>query len=254
MNPGKLAHRASRAVMKSHRFRISKSSLPIRLRPWFLIFTCIIMTILALLGFTNFARALPINDKILHFLCFAFATGVFYFIIDVEEEARRVWFWRHLATTVTTVICFFCGGILSEVVQSFLPPQYKEFDIGDVIANLLGSLIGILVAVQIDRYYRYRKEISRLYRPLDTGNLSDMEDDEDSTQLLPIHNNSVISGPKWNHKSRRLADIWDEREELFGIGPDSDSEDNDATGSRIEHASVPASDRRQIPKITVTDA
>jgi len=43
------------------------------------------MAILAFLGFTNFARALPLNDKILHFLCFLIATAVFYFIIDVEE-------------------------------------------------------------------------------------------------------------------------------------------------------------------------
>jgi hypothetical protein len=43
------------------------------------------MAILALLGFTNFSRALPINDKVLHFICFLAATIVFYFIIDVEE-------------------------------------------------------------------------------------------------------------------------------------------------------------------------
>jgi hypothetical protein len=43
------------------------------------------MGILALLGFTNFSRALPLNDKVLHFLCFSIATAVFYFIVDVEE-------------------------------------------------------------------------------------------------------------------------------------------------------------------------
>ena len=77
--------RLARAVMKSHRFRIPKYDMPIRLRPWFLVFTCIVMVLLALLGFTNFARSLPLNDKLLHFLCFCLATGVFYFIVDVEE-------------------------------------------------------------------------------------------------------------------------------------------------------------------------
>lgn len=43
------------------------------------------MVILAFLGFTNFSQALPLNDKILHFLCFGIATAVFYFIVDVEE-------------------------------------------------------------------------------------------------------------------------------------------------------------------------
>lgn len=87
--------------MKSHRFRIPKYDMPLRLRlvsrnmlcydashhllQWFIAFTCAIMVVLALLGFTNFSRSLPMNDKLLHFLCFCFATAVFYFIIDVEE-------------------------------------------------------------------------------------------------------------------------------------------------------------------------
>lgn len=52
---------------------------------WFLIFTCIIVVVLAILGFTHFKDALPINDKILHFLCFCWVTFVFYFIVDVDE-------------------------------------------------------------------------------------------------------------------------------------------------------------------------
>lgn len=43
------------------------------------------MIMLAMLGFTNFSRSLPLNDKLLHFMCFCLATGVFYFIFDVEE-------------------------------------------------------------------------------------------------------------------------------------------------------------------------
>lgn len=50
-------------------------------------FTCAVMVMLAFLGFTNFSRGLPLNDKFLHFLCFTIATGVFYFIVDVEEYA-----------------------------------------------------------------------------------------------------------------------------------------------------------------------
>ena len=45
------------------------------------------MLMLAMLGFTNFSRSLPLNDKLLHFMCFCLATGVFYFIFDVEEYA-----------------------------------------------------------------------------------------------------------------------------------------------------------------------
>ena len=52
---------------------------------WFVLFTAIIMILLAFLGFTDFARALPLNDKILHLVCLCLATTVFYFIFDVEE-------------------------------------------------------------------------------------------------------------------------------------------------------------------------
>jgi len=42
------------------------------------------MVVLAFLGFRE-QRALPLNDKLLHFLCFMIATGVFYLIVDIEE-------------------------------------------------------------------------------------------------------------------------------------------------------------------------
>jgi len=78
-------HKLSKTIMKSHRVRIPKYDMPIRLRPWFLIFTCIVMVLLALLGFTSLSRSLPLSGELLHFLCFCLATGVFYFIVDVEE-------------------------------------------------------------------------------------------------------------------------------------------------------------------------
>ncbi|TFK44343.1 hypothetical protein BDQ12DRAFT_594379 [Crucibulum laeve] len=224
-NARKLTQKAAKAVMKSHKFRIPKYDTPIRLRPWFFLFTCIIMLVLAFLGFTNFSRALLLNDKILHFICFAVATGVFYFIIDVEESARRIWFWRHSALIFTGFICFFCGGIMSEVVQSMLP--YKEFQFGDIVANLLGSALGLFVAYYTERYYRHRREIARLYRPLNTDYVSDPEDDDDfnDTQLLPTHYNEAPAHKGSKNKGIHLADVWDEREELFGVGDESDDED-----------------------------
>lgn len=93
--------------MRSYRLKIPKYDMPLRIRPvcacapfrndhtqrvklclmcqWFILITVLIMLILALLGFTNLAHALPINDKLLHFFCLGIATGVFYFIFDVEE-------------------------------------------------------------------------------------------------------------------------------------------------------------------------
>jgi len=231
------------------------------------------MLLLAFLGFTNFSRALPLNDKLLHFICFAVATGVFYFIFDVEEEARRIWFWRNAGLIFTAFVCFFCGGILSEFVQSMLP--YKQFQKGDVVANLFGSSIGLCVAYYAERHYRHRREISRLYRPLDDEPYSDSDDDDPfaGTALLPTFVQSssnpdrTAKGPgRAGGKSRktddrRLANVWDdgEREELFGIGDESDDDESTAAKSPrppnsagpIPRSPLPPPDT-PIPKIFVT--
>ncbi|KAG6335570.1 hypothetical protein ID866_3510 [Astraeus odoratus] len=248
----KYLDKALKAIMKSQRVQLPNYDLPMRLRPWFLVFTVVIMILFAFLGFTDATRSLPLNDKFLHFTCLCLATGVFYFIFDVEEDARRIWFWRHSGLIFTAITCFFFGGFVSEVVQSQLANQ--EFDFGDVVANMLGSAIGLYASYQLEKRYRIRREvrivyscirgvfsqqgpqIARLYRPLDTGDLSeDYSDDEMSTgtQLLPLFNshhppnssNSRSSKPQI-FKSNRLGDVWDEREDLFGIGDDDNNSED----------------------------
>ncbi|KAG2079286.1 hypothetical protein BDR04DRAFT_997459 [Suillus decipiens] len=243
----------SKAIMKSHRVQLPKYDLPIRLRPWFIVFTCVIMVILAFLGFTNYARALPLNDKFLHFTCLCVATGVFYFIFDVEEEARRIWFWRHSGLIFTAVICFFFGGFVSEIVQSMLP--HKEFEFGDVVANWLGSTVGLYLAYYIEKYHRSRREIARLYRPLETDEISDADDASDNeatsgTQLLPLYTHPSASSKSKSIKGARLDDVWDEREELFDIGDDSADED----GLRTPRPQHQSSQGVPPPTITITSS
>ncbi|KAA1471781.1 hypothetical protein DENSPDRAFT_837858 [Dentipellis sp. KUC8613] len=239
------ARRVFKALMRSYPMHIPKYDMPLRIRPWFILLTVLVMATLSVLGFTNLAHSLPINDKVLHFVCLGIATGVFYFIWDVEEEARRVWFWRRSALILSLVVCFGFGGVVSEFVQGLLP--YKQFQFGDIVANILGSSIGLYVAYHLERYYRHRREISRLYRPLSASlssltlhsDLSDEEpyDEVGGTQLLPLHYSSQPSptDPKGKGKGKTrakrresaLADVWDEREEdglVFGVGEDSDGD------------------------------
>lgn len=70
-------------------------------------------------------------------------------------------------------------------------------------------------------------QISRLYRPLNVeDDFSDEEDLEAGAQLLPTHVESAatrdVSKPPT--KGSRLADVWDEGEELFDIGAESEEE------------------------------
>jgi len=216
--------------MRSYSFKLPKGiDTPIRFRPWFLGATTVVMLILGLLGFTNIPHAFPINDKVLHFVCFTIATGVFYFIFDVDEDARRIWIWRNAGLITTGILCFFLGGIVSEIVQSLLP--YKTFQIGDVIANLLGSSLGLFVSYNLEKYYRRRREIARLYQPLDQLP-EDMPSDDDEP-MLPMYQSSSQTQPSSAKKARqepRLGNVWDSREEGFGIGDDDDDDEVDQGG------------------------
>jgi len=231
--------------MRSHHFKIPKYDLPLRIRPWFVVLTILIMLALAFLGFTNVVHGLPVNDKLLHFFCLGTATAVFYFIFDVEEESRRIWFWRHCPLMFTAFVCLFLGGFVSEFVQSLLP--HKTFQFGDVVANILGSGIGLYVAYHLEKYYRRRREISRLYRPLSASNsslnLDSDEEDDLGTQLLPLHNKpdtppSALFPQQQHNKNKKgkararpgslaLGNVWDEREELFNVGDDEDEDEDD---------------------------
>jgi hypothetical protein len=58
---------------------------------------------------------------LIHFWHTKKATGLFYFIWDVDEPARRVWIWRNASLILTWIVCFAGGGLGSELVQSLLP-------------------------------------------------------------------------------------------------------------------------------------
>ena len=77
------------------------------------------------------------------------------------RDSRRVWIWRNAALSITGFLSFVFGDIGSEIIQSYIPVsglvtnthtdgvlnlsfQHKEFQIGDVIANILGSALGLL--------------------------------------------------------------------------------------------------------------
>ncbi|TEB30312.1 hypothetical protein FA13DRAFT_1575407, partial [Coprinellus micaceus] len=218
--------RLSKSILKSHHVKLPKYNLPLRIRPWFVVFTFVVMLILGFLGFTNFHERLLINDKALRFLCFALTTGVFYWIVDVEEDARRIWFWRYASLILTGFFCFFCGGIVSEIVQSFLP--FKEFEFFDIVANLCGASLGLFVTFHLEKYYRHRREIARIYRPMNTD-YSDGDDDEElsSAFLLPTHSPGTRTPKTAKGKTVRFADpnTWEEREEVFNIGDDDDDSD-----------------------------
>ena len=105
-------------------------------------------------------------------------------------------------------------------------------------------------------------QIARLYRPiaLDPDELiSSSEDEEDmmGTMLLPTHHTrpggTNAAKTSSNKEGRiRLGDVWDEREELFGIG-DSDDED-DLLGRPRASPGLASPAHTVGPKIVVTSS
>jgi len=99
---------------------------------------------------------------------------------------------------------------------------------GDVLANLTGSSIGLWASHYLERYYRHRREIERLYRPLAASPASSDEEDETTSPFLATTRRPLKSVPTQGEQREgqiRLGNVWDEslsREEIFGIGDDED--------------------------------
>lgn len=74
-----------------------------------------------------------VNDKLLHCVTFFLLTIVFYWIIDTN---------RRRTLNLTLVVCTLGLGVGSEVLQALLP-NGREFDLFDVVANVVGSLAGL---------------------------------------------------------------------------------------------------------------
>lgn len=167
--------------------------LPLRIRPAFVLLNILDLIFLGILGFHPRGQTwIRINDKILHFICFFLATAMFYMIWDVDEPARASRIWRNASLLLTAITCFLVGGIGSEIVQSLLP--YKVFQWGDIVANLLGSSLGLFFSFHLEKRYRARRELERLYAPLDIEDYGDFEEDLDEEELEDVTTSGAARG------------------------------------------------------------
>ncbi|BGP35625.1 hypothetical protein JCM10296v2_007466 [Rhodotorula toruloides] len=219
--------------------------LPLRIRPVFVVYTFLTLVVLSLLGFhPTLAHHLappsvPFSDKVLHFVCFFCATALFYTCWVVEEQARRVWFWRWWNELSSAVVCLGFGGILSEFVQALLPSH--TFQLGDILANLLGSSLAILLCSHYSRERRRERELRRLYDEL--GEMSESEGEEEEGLMGAREEREMEKGRKQGGtEERRLAtvasgsgsraqrkeaqDPWSAREdEIFGLGGEDEDDE-----------------------------
>ncbi|KAK1783290.1 hypothetical protein QBC45DRAFT_127668 [Copromyces sp. CBS 386.78] len=100
-----------------------------------------------------------LNDKTLHFTVFFLLTTTFYWILDTTR--RRI---LHL----TLSICTLGMGVGSEFVQAAIPDNGREFDPYDILANLVGSLLGVGLCAWYHKRMLERKRV-RKYTAVPTG-------------------------------------------------------------------------------------
>lgn len=111
-------------------------------------------------------------------------------------------------------------------------------------ANILGSTCGLILSYRLEKYYRFRREVARLYQPLG----EEESDEESPAELLPTHKkdtqrSSISSNPR---KTVRIGNVWDARED-FDIGTLSDSDEEDTRGQ-------PPNNRHSLPQIVVSQS
>ena len=94
-----------------------------------------------------------INDKVLHFLTFLALSLAFYWILDTN---------RRRTLNLTLILCTGVLGVGSEFVQAVLP-NGREFDVFDILANIVGSLCGVALCSWYHKRMLERKRRRRGY-------------------------------------------------------------------------------------------
>ncbi|KAF4493530.1 hypothetical protein FAGAP_10346 [Fusarium agapanthi] len=154
----------------------------------------LLLLIAAYAGLTSIQLGQYVNDKVLHFTTFFALTVAFYWVVDTNR--RRV---MNMALVVCTIVL----GVGSEFVQSFLD-NGREFDLYDIIANVIGSLLGVGLCSWYHKRMLERKR-RRRYSAVPGEEQGDVE-------LGEGHESGVVEGNSRSQTLEEEVDNWDENE------------------------------------------
>lgn len=142
------------------------------------------------LGLSSVQLGQYVNDKVLHFLAFFSLTVNFYWIFDTNR--RRI---INMTLIVVTVVL----GVGSEFVQSALPND-RDFDLYDIVANLVGSFAGLGLCLWYHKRMSERRRQKKVYNALPG-------DDDADIELGQGQETGVTAGPS---RARTEVDDWAE--------------------------------------------
>ncbi|KAL7910900.1 hypothetical protein GGI35DRAFT_445908 [Trichoderma velutinum] len=116
-------------------------------------------------GLSSIQLGAYVNDKVLHFVTFFLLTVVFYWVVDTN---------RRRTLHMTLVVCTLILGVGSEFLQGFLP-NGRDFDIYDIVANIVGSLLGLGICAWYHKRMLERKRQRKHYDAVPGEDTEDVE-------------------------------------------------------------------------------
>ncbi|KAJ5827110.1 hypothetical protein N7447_003873 [Penicillium robsamsonii] len=136
------------------------------------------------------------NDKFLHLVIFFLLSITFYWVLDTT---------RRRTLHVTLVVCTLGLGVGSEVVQGFLP-NGRDFDLFDIVANVVGSVGAIGLCSWYHRRMMERRRQSRY------GVMEEGTEDVELGGVGNSHRGSEAMGPQESGvmSLEQEVDNWDE--------------------------------------------
>lgn len=103
---------------------------------------------------------------------------------------------------MTLVVCTLGLGVGSEFVQSFLPND-RDFDMYDIVANVVGSLIGVSLCSWYHRRMLERRRQLKSYNAVPGEDGADVELGQD-------HETGIVAGQIQPMTLEEEVDSWDE--------------------------------------------
>ncbi|KAG6056918.1 hypothetical protein E4U17_001840 [Claviceps sp. LM77 group G4] len=163
-----------------------------------------------------------VNDKVVHLITFFILTIVFYWIVDTN---------RRRTLNMTLVVCTLCLGVGSEFVQSILPND-REFDLYDIVANLVGSLAGLGLCSLYHKRMLERKRNQKAYNVVPGEDEEDVElraGQETGITVADVHSSQPRSlEEEVDNWDEHATDEWDNEEGMASAGPDGSADIGDS--------------------------
>jgi VanZ family protein len=172
-------------------------------------------------GLTPLQLGEYVDDKVLHCITFFLLTIVFYWVVDTN---------RRRTLNMTLVVCTLVLGIGSEFLQSFLPND-RDFDLYDIVANVIGSLAGLGLCTWYHKRMLERKRQRKNYDAVPG-------EDEADVELGEGQESGIINNTARSRTLEEEVDNWDEN--AVDDWDDGDpQEDAIALGSKGKQPEVP---------------